>query len=271
MKTDKNFLSDEESQNAEDNARHLADIVDVFYSVVRVAALTPKALKESSKNDRLALGIFGMFLKTILADLRSVHVLVSIGYPLSAATVASSLWEKSVMGRFILKSPIGRTQTYFEHPSKKKLPWDMKAMLQELIEENDSAAKAKAVDLYYVQYTHLCSLKHPQAETISKASELHFDQSRTMELVPGSPSDSKGLNFLILAQVLYSTLEYMNFSVPKFCNSDLVNTCAHLSAKLARLCFVDNLTLQVPPEFQLRPSDISADAWEHLSNFWRAK
>jgi len=147
----------------------------------------------------------------------------------------------------------------------------MRAMLQELIVENDPATKAKAVDLYYVQYTYLCSLKHPQAETISQASELHFDQSRTMELIPGQPSDSKGLNFLILAQVLYSTLEYMNFAVPKFCNSELVNACTHLSAKLGRLCFVDNLTLQVPSQLQLRPGDVSREAWEHLRNFWSTK
>jgi hypothetical protein len=271
MKADKIFLSDEESQNAEDNTQRLADIMDIFYSVIRVAALTPKSLNEPGPGEKLAIGIFGMFLKTILADLRSVHVLVSIGYPLSAATVASSLWEKSVMGRFILKSPGQRIQTYFEHPSKKKLPWDMKSMLLELIVENDPATKAKAVDLYYVQFTYLCSLKHPQAETISKASELHFDQSRSMELIPGKPSDSRGLNFLILAQALYSTLEYMNFAVPMFCKSDLVNVCTHLSGKLGRLCFADNLTLQVPPEFQLRPGDVSPEAWEHLRNFWSSK
>ena len=144
-------------------------------------------------------------------------------------------------------------------------------MLQELIVENDPATKAKAVDLYYVQYTYLCSLKHPQAETISKASELHFDQSRSMELIPGRPSDSRGLNFLILAQVLYSTLEYMNFAVPMFCNSDLVNVCTHLSGKLGSLCFADNLTLQVPPEFQLRQGDVSPEAWEHLRNFWSTR
>src|SRR6266571_2634853 len=147
----------------------------------------------------------------------------------------------------------------------------MKAMLQELIVENDRATKAKAVDLYYVQYTYLCSLKHPQAETISKASELHFDQLRTMELIPGKPSDSKGLNFLILSQVLYSTLEFMNFAVPMFCNSDLVNACHHLSGKLGKLCFVDNLTLQVPPEFQLREGDVSPEAWEHLRNVWSTR
>ncbi len=71
MKADKVFLSDEESQNAEDNSQRLADIMDIFYSVIRLSALTPKALKDS--DDRLAIGIFGMFLKTILADLRSVH------------------------------------------------------------------------------------------------------------------------------------------------------------------------------------------------------
>jgi hypothetical protein len=79
MNADKIFLSDEEIQNAEDNAQRLAEIMDIFYSVVRVAALTPKALNDSS--DRLAIGIFGMFLKTILADLRSVHILISVGYP----------------------------------------------------------------------------------------------------------------------------------------------------------------------------------------------
>ena len=78
MNSDKIFLSDEESQNAQENAQHLADIMDIFYSIVRVAALTPKALKETAQNERLAIGIFGMFLKTILADLRSVHVLISI-------------------------------------------------------------------------------------------------------------------------------------------------------------------------------------------------
>jgi hypothetical protein len=271
MNSDKIFLSDEESQNAQENAQHLADIMDIFYSVIRVAALTPKALKEIAENEKLALGIFGMFLKTILADLRSAHVLISIGYPLSAATTASSLWEKSVMGRFILKSPTERVQAYFEHPSKKKLPWDMKTMLQELIVENDPATKAKAVDLYYVQYTYLCSLKHPQAETISEASRLHFDQTRTMELIPGRPNDSKGLNFLILAQMLYSTLEFMNFVVPIFCNSELVNACTHLSAKLGKICFVDNLTLQIPYQLQLKPGDISPEAFEHLRNFWSTK
>ena len=194
MKTDRTFLSDEENKNAEDNAQRLAEIIDIFYSIVRLAALTPKALKES--DDRLAIGIFGMFLKTILADLRSVHILISVGYPFSAATVASSLWEKSVMGRFILKSPTNRIQAYLEHPTKKRLPWNMKTILQELVVENDPTTKAKAVDLYYVQYTYLCSLKHPQAETISKASDFHFDESRTMELIPGKPHDSRGVNFL---------------------------------------------------------------------------
>ena len=69
------------------------------------------------------------------------------------------------MGRFILKSPDDRIKIYFNHPSKKKLPWDMMAMLQEIVIEKDPATKAKAVNLYYVQYTYLCSLKHPQAET----------------------------------------------------------------------------------------------------------
>src|SRR5689334_21122172 len=136
MNTDRILLSDEEIQNAENNSQLLAEISEIFHAVIRVAASTPNALKEPADDGgKLAIGVFGMFLKTILADLRSVHVLISVGYPLSAATVASSLWEKSVMGRFILKSPTERIEAYFKHPSKKKLPWDMKAMLQELIVE----------------------------------------------------------------------------------------------------------------------------------------
>jgi hypothetical protein len=269
MKTEKMFLSDEERQNADDNAQQLGDIMDVFYSVVRVTALTPKALNES--DDKMAIGIFGMFLKTILADLRSVHILISVGYPFSAATVASSLWEKSVMGRFILKSPAARIQTYFNHPTKKKLPWEMKSMLKEIVVENDASTKAKAVDLYYAQYTYLCSLKHPQAETISKASEFHFEEARPMELLPGKPGDSRGINFLIMAQSLYSMLEFMNFTFPIFCKTELVNGCLHLSGRLARLCFDDNPTLQIPAEIQLRHNDVTPEAWQHLSDFWRTK
>ena len=170
-----------------------------------------------------------------------------------------------------MKSPAARIQMYFDHPTKKKLPWDMKSMLQEIIVENDPAAKAKAVDLYYVQYTYLCSLKHPQAETISKASDFHFDESRPMELLPGKPSDSRGISFLILAQSLYSTLEFMNFTFPIFCRTELVNGCLHLSGKLGRLCFDDNLTLQIPAELQLRQEDVTPEAWQYLRDFWRTK
>lgn len=116
MKRKKVFLTGEELANAKTTASVLHELMDIFYSIVRLSALADRGQLPSVSQEELRM--FNLFLKNILSDLRSIQVLVSIGYPASAATIASSLWEKSIMGRYLLKEPTKRIKQYAAHGSK---------------------------------------------------------------------------------------------------------------------------------------------------------
>lgn len=258
------FFSDDELASAQTNAQALPELTEVSQGVIALAAKVPPAIRPGV--EQLALGAFAMFLKTILTDLRAVQVLIGVGYPFSAATVASSLWEKSLLGRFILRDPAARLEKYLEHPSKKTLPWKIRRMLAELVEEPDPALNARAVEVCHLQYTLLCSLKHPQAGTLATSSHAHLDVERPMELHPASAEKMKGVNQLILTQALYSTLEFLAATLPVFCQGGLVEEARQLTDRLGEYCLSERGTPHIPEELHLPPTDFSLDAYHALVN-----
>lgn len=132
--------------------------------------------------------MLAMLLKAVLVDLRAVELLSTAGYSTAAATVASSLYEKSVIGRYIMLSPQDRAAVYMRHTTKRSLPWRVRDMIEQLVRGIDlEAAPAVEAEAEYLQYILLCSLKHPQASTILFAAEAHGGPDTLTRSFPARP------------------------------------------------------------------------------------
>lgn len=266
MKRKKVFLTGEELVNAKTTAKVLPELMDIFYSIVRLSALTDRGQLPSVSQDELRM--FNLFLKNILSDLRSIQVLVSIGYPASAATIASSLWEKSIMGRYLLKEPEKRIKRYLAHGTKKSLLWSMKNMVEDIAVETKDLSSKQAAEFCYMQYAFLCSLKHPQADTIDAVNSIHFNPKRPNELVPGEVKQTMGLMHLVMTQSLYSTLQYLNYTFPKYCCKELVDGTLYLSGQLGKYCFSEKGNQAIPEKLKIASSDLDPSVIDALNKFY---
>lgn len=134
--------------------------------------------------------------------------------------------------------------------------------------ETQDASKKQTGEFSYMQYTFLCALKHPQADTIDAVNSIHFNPNRPTELVPGDVEQIKGLMHSVLVQSLYSTLEYLNYTFPKYCCKELVDGVLYLSGQLGKYCFSEKGNQVIPEKLKISSHDMDPSVIAALDKFY---
>jgi hypothetical protein len=106
--------------------------------------------------------------KRVLNDLRSVWLLLRMGYASQAAAVAASLYENALATVCLTISP-DNVQTYLKSDSG-ELPWKPMAMAKMVVEHEGKIPGATDYEngwrALYAHYVWLCQTKHPTMPSV---------------------------------------------------------------------------------------------------------
>lgn len=112
----------------------------------------------------------------------------------SAGTILSSLWERNLTLEYIYSDFEIRKSVYQNHNKLKKSPWKIFQMVKEItdLQNHPTLSDNLKFNLYYIQYTYLCAIKHGSPHTFSylNRAENHsvtglkiFDESVDEDLI----------------------------------------------------------------------------------------
>lgn len=156
--------------------------------------------------------------KRVLNDLRSVWLLLRLGYTSQAASIAASLYENA-LGTVCLTISAKNVETYLASESG-ELPWSPMAMTKMMVEHEGHAPGTKDFEngwrALYAHYVWLCQTKHPTMPSVvhdSSASAVR-DGYVVMALPNIRPQDMP-----VKAQIAIISLHRAHESTDAFLNS----------------------------------------------------
>lgn len=171
----------------------LKSINSLYETIFNFATRLPTLTKDKEKYTDSS-RISALFIKRALNDLRSVWNLLTLGYTTQAATVASSMWENSIVIEVL--NIDNKKLRELKSQKKDGIPWSCKKMSQIVAMHSSSdnqAAYESQWRFIYGQYQFLCGYKHPNFQTLTHdaGSTTHEDMEIGYYVVMALPDTRK--------------------------------------------------------------------------------
>ncbi|MBC7847761.1 MAG: hypothetical protein H7Y10_14875 [Flavobacterium sp.] len=217
--------------------------------------------------DKLSLGTAGLFLNSIFEHLHSLNLLLDLGLIESAASVSTSLWERSITLQYIMTNHIEFTKAHAKHDKVKKTPWNIKQMVNGIIDFENHKVRNPEIekDLLYMQYTYLCAIKHGSPFTMTYLNRIEKDNNTVIGLKPNFTKQDEDLkNYLLLLSITTAFEGILKFS-KVFCKKEKNEQLARLNRKITQTIIKD-LNLDVPQIIYSDEKEFKTDFWEYLQN-----
>lgn len=193
----------------------LADWGIIVRNCVEAGALAP-TLKAKNHGEPRFLAA-GPFLKRSLTDLRSLWLLIQLGYTSQAACIAASLYENALTAAVLADSE----ELTKEASSTKysEIPWSAKKLAQldakralRIMYKGKHYPDKKYEDnwtISYFNYKWLCQIKHPtwQSAFHDVKSSLLNDKEYAIFPIPCNHKEDMHLKYAILGNSVSKTLE----------------------------------------------------------------
>jgi hypothetical protein len=231
--------------------------------IVKEFASSIKSVQKNS--DRLELGTSLLLLKSIFNHLISLECLLERCAIESSGSVATSLWEKSMMLQFLLYDTKTRIKVYAEHNTFKKLPWTIRDMVIDVVKRETLSKNRNAqdsIDLQYLQYSYLCAIKHGNPYTLSylnrlTAKEDFFEPKPHINI---EDKDILGWIYLNSITSLFDALrEFSKVFTTKEQHDKLIELDNEITFK-----YIRNIELKIPQIIMTSPKDFRKEFWDYL-------
>lgn len=220
--------------------------------------------------DRLSLGTSGIYLNSIFELLFSLEILLDKGLIESAGAVGTSLWERSITLQYFLTDPIELTQMYTSHRKVKQTPWNIKQMVNGIIDsEKLSSHRNPEIekDLLYIQYTYLCAIKHGNPFTLSYLNRLEKNgkESNVIGLNPNFTEQDEDIKNWILLVSITTAFEGLLKFAQQFGNQDKINELLKMNRDLKKTIIYD-IDLKVPQIILASAEEFREEFWNYLED-----
>lgn len=231
--------------------------------IVKEYASTIKSVQKTA--DRLELGTSILLLKSMFNHLTSLEPLLERCSIESSGSVATSLWEKSIMLQFLLCDPQTRFKIYTEHDTFKKLPWTIKDMVVDVVKREPLSENKNTqdnIDLQYLQYSYLCAIKHGNPYTLSYLNRL-TDQEDFFEpksQINGEDKDILGWLYLNSITNFFNAIK--EFS-RVFGSKQQFEILRQLDKEIT-FKYINGIDLKIPQIISASPKDYRKEFWEYL-------
>ena len=223
---------------------------------------TIKSVDQSS--DRLQLGVCIQILKSIYNHLTSLKLLLENCYIYSGGAVATSLWEKSILLQYLLIDKEPRINSYVTHDTFKKLPWNVREMVKGIVETEVipvGKSQIDMIDLFYLQYSYLCAIKHGNPYTLTYLNRLTEDENFFQPSPAISPIDKDIIGFLFIVSntTLIETLKCFS---KHFCFPEQHDRLRLLDKEITKS--MKEIKLNIPQIIKTSSNDFRQEFWDYL-------
>lgn len=238
-----------------------SQIEDQFSSIT-------KALRED-EIDRLSLGTSGIYLNSIFEHLFSLELLLEKGLIESAGSVGTSLWERAITLQYLLTNPIVLTQEHSLHKKVKKTPWNIRQMVNGIIESEQLPSHRKPEiekDLLYIQYTYFCAIKHGNPYTISYLNRLEKNGADTsvIGLNSNHSNEDEDLKNWILLVSSTTAFEALLKFAKQFCIQGKIDALNIINRDLTKT-IINDIDLKVPQVILTSAEEFKEEFWNYLT------
>ena len=164
----------------------------------------------SSDRSGTDLQIAALCLKRVLADLRSVWLLLLAGYTAQAAVVAASLWEHALAATCVAGHPERADAVINSRGGD--IPWTPSNMAEMAVQGHDGfqrSAELRAIELY-AAYKWLCKVKHPTLRSLTHdagATAIFDTRDYAVMATPDFRAEDLPVKALVLTIAISRTLE----------------------------------------------------------------
>ncbi len=221
------------------------------------------------KVDRISLGTGGIYLNSILANLRGIEIVLEHGLIECGATIAASLWEKCITIIYILKNPIARSKEQSSHQGFKKTPWAIRQMVEDIVNNEElppSRNKDIEEQLLYFQYSYLCAIKHGNPYTIAYLNRIKGENTKCFNLNPEINEEDKGLVAWIFGISITSSVDALVEFSKIFCEQERFHQLKNLKDQFASklMSETDNRKFKFPRIILSKQSDFTPEYLDYL-------
>lgn len=232
----------------------------------------PKGINISlfeNEDTQKTLGTCGVYLSSLCELLHTTKELLDKGFIESAGTVAASAWERTITLRMILTNPDHNSNIHVAHERAKKTPWDITQMLVEIIKKEHPTFTLekinKEVDLMYLQYTLLSSIKHGNPYTISHLNR--HDKSSIPDLFAIKPNDSvedQDLKIYLKSLILDTALDTLIDFFDVYGTAEKKNQLKDFRKQVTTIIMA--VDLDVPKIFIASANEYKPEQWKHFAD-----
>lgn len=224
-----------------------------------------KTLKSVTRiTEKIALGTGILVLKSIFNHLNSVELLLVNCSIESGASVAASLWEKSILIQFMLCDPDNRIKKYTHHGTFKRMPWGIYDMISDIVRRENHSDQLKMqhnIDLQYLQYSYLCAIKHGNPYTLNYLNR-HCAGENIFEPNLDFKMEDKGLYGWVYLISISGAIDALKSFALTFSAESQFGNLRSLDDAIT-VC-IRNLELDIPRVINASSCDFREGFWEHL-------
>ncbi|SUX46347.1 hypothetical protein [Chryseobacterium indoltheticum] len=236
--------------------------IDYFRNIVEIQLEDIALSLKTNQNDTNTFIL--KFNNSVYELFNSTFLLLNGKYLESGGTILSSLWERNLTLEYIYLDFEIRKSAYQNHSKLKKSPWKIFQMVKEItdFQNHPTLSDNLKFDLYYIQYTILCAIKHGNPHTFSylNREENHsviglkiFDESVDEDLI----------TFLKI-QALTIVIEFIS-NYYSFSKNDKKTKFINL-IDIDFKNFVKVLDLNVPRIINADENEYEEETWNYFDN-----
>lgn len=238
------------------------DKIDHFRSIVEIQIEDIALALRTNQNDTNTFIL--KFNNSIYELFNSTFLLLDGNYLESGGTILSSLWERNLTLEYIYLDFENRKSEYQNHNKLKKSPWKIFQMVKEITDllNHPTLSDNLKFNLYYIQYTFLCAIKHGNPHTFSYLNRE--ENHSVIGLKIFDESVDKDLIAYLKVQTLTIVFEFISnyYSFSK--NDKKTKFINHINIDFTN--FVKVLDLNLPRIINVDENEYDEETWNYLDN-----
>jgi hypothetical protein len=220
----------------------------------------------NSKNRKFELGICLQILKSIHKHFSSIEHLTENCHIESVGSVASSLWEKALTLQYLTLKPKSRVKKFVTHDSFRYTPWGIKEMVKDVIQNEIDSDKKKIkqiIELQYLQYSFLCSIKHGNPFTLIYLNRLSESENFFEPKSQIHKEDVDVIKWIYLVSIT-SFLDALKSFSGLFCNAKQTKHFSQVDGIITDKK-LPKIELEIPLIIRPQKEDFSEEVWQFLN------
>jgi len=236
--------------------------IDYFQQIVEIQLENIALSLKTKKNNRNTFIL--QFNNSVYELFNSTFLLLNGKYLESGGTILSSLWERNLTLEYIYLDFESRKSTYQNHNKLKKSPWKIFQMVKEItdLQNHPTLSNNLKFNLYYIQYTYLCAIKHGNPHTFSYLNREGNHSVIGLKIF--DESVDKDLITFFKVQALTIGLEFISnyYSFSK--DDKMTRFINYINIDFTN--FVKVLDLNVPKIINAEESEYDEETWNYFDN-----